>query len=105
MEAAAARLGVTIVRVPVHDTAEIEPAISAFAAAPDGGLLLTGSAPRVYFEASRLALHYRLPLMYGPSTPSNIVTEAREGVLMYHGSDFLAALAQIAGSGAGTSMG
>jgi putative ABC transport system substrate-binding protein len=88
MDAAAARLGVTIVTVPVHDTAEIEPAISAFAAAPDGGLLLTGGGPRVYFEASRLALHYRLPLMYGPSTPSTIVAEV-EGVLMSHGPDFL----------------
>jgi putative ABC transport system substrate-binding protein len=45
MDAAAARLGVAIVRVPVHDTAEIEHAISAFAAAPDGGLLLTGVPP------------------------------------------------------------
>jgi putative ABC transport system substrate-binding protein len=89
MDAAAARLGVTIVRVPVHDAAEIEPAISAFAAAPDGGLLLTGGGPRTYFEAARLALHYRLPLMYGPSTPSTIRAEAREGVLMSHGPDFL----------------
>ena len=34
MDAAAARLGVTIVRMEVRNTAEIEPAISAFAAAP-----------------------------------------------------------------------
>jgi putative ABC transport system substrate-binding protein len=27
--------------------------------------------------------------MYAPSTPSNLVAEAREGVLMYHGPDFL----------------
>jgi putative ABC transport system substrate-binding protein len=88
IDAAAARLGVTIVRVQVHDTAEIEPAISAFAAAPHGGLLLTGGGPPAYFEAARLALHYRLPLMYGPSTPSTIVGGA-EGVLMSHGPDFL----------------
>jgi putative ABC transport system substrate-binding protein len=37
MDEAAARLGVTMVRIRVKDTAEIEPAISAFAAAPQGG--------------------------------------------------------------------
>jgi putative ABC transport system substrate-binding protein len=84
MDAAAARLGVTIVRVQVHNTAEIEPAIKAFAAAPDGGLLFSGNNPRTYFEAiRRLALHYRLPLMTGPSTT------VAEGVMMSHGPDGL----------------
>ena len=86
IDAAAARLGRAIVRVQVHDTAEIEPAISAFAAAPHGGLLLTGGGSRAYSEATRLALHYRLPLMYAPATPS---TAEAEGVLMSHGADFL----------------
>jgi putative ABC transport system substrate-binding protein len=82
-DAAAARLGVTIVRMGFHDTAEIEPAISAFAAAPHGGLLATG-AGLVRFEAvMRLALHYRLPVMYGGGA---IVAE---GVLMSHGPDLL----------------
>jgi putative ABC transport system substrate-binding protein len=68
MDAAAAQLGVTIVRMTFHDTAEIEPAISAFAAAPHSGLLGTGVASRAYGEAiGRLALHYRLPLMVGGS--------------------------------------
>jgi putative ABC transport system substrate-binding protein len=35
--AAAAQLGVTIVRIPVRDAVQIEAAISAFAAEPDGG--------------------------------------------------------------------
>jgi putative ABC transport system substrate-binding protein len=85
MDAAAVRLGVTIVRVQVHNTAEIEPAISALAAAPNGGLLVTGNiASAHYFEAiRRLALHYRLPLMYGAAA---IVAE---GVMMSYGSDSL----------------
>jgi putative ABC transport system substrate-binding protein len=63
-----------------HDTAEIEPGISAFAAAPHGGLLHTGAAAPAHFEAiRRLALHYRLPLMVGAAP---IVAE---GVLMSHG--------------------
>jgi len=84
MDAAAARLGVTIVRIEVHNTAEIEPAISAFAAAPHGGLLGTGSASTAHYEAiRRLALHYRLPLMYGGAA---IVEES---ILMSHGPDAL----------------
>jgi putative ABC transport system substrate-binding protein len=84
MDAAAARLGVTIVRIEVHNTAEIEPAISAFAAAPHRGLLGTGAAAQAHFDAiKRLALHYRLPLMYGN------VSVIGEGVLMSHGRDGL----------------
>src|SRR5262249_972282 len=50
ISAAAAQLGVTIVRIPVRNAVEIEPAISAFAAEPNGGLLLTGAAGPI-FEA------------------------------------------------------
>jgi putative ABC transport system substrate-binding protein len=64
-----------------HNTAEIEPAISAFAAAPDGGLLMTGAAGSAIGEFFRLALHYALPLMNGGAA---IV---REGVLISHGPD------------------
>jgi putative ABC transport system substrate-binding protein len=84
MDAAAARLGVTIVRMRVHDTAEIEPAISAFAAAPHGGLLKTGATTPAQIDAiNRLALHYQLPLMVGPAA----IVE--EGVLMSHGPDLV----------------
>jgi putative ABC transport system substrate-binding protein len=80
MDAAAARLGVTIVNVE----AEIEPAISAFAAAPRGALLMTGAFASASVEAIvRLALHHRLPLMNGGSA---IVYE---GVLMSQGSDLV----------------
>jgi putative ABC transport system substrate-binding protein len=84
MDAAAARLGVTIVRMTFRDTAEIEPAISAFAAAPHGGLLSTGAGAPAHFDAiQRLALHYRLPLMIGAAaTPA-------EGVLMSYGRHYL----------------
>jgi putative ABC transport system substrate-binding protein len=82
IDAAAVRLGVTIVRIGFHNTAEIEPAISAFAAAPHSGLLMTGAVTRAHSEAiERLALHYRLPLMYGAST------RIEGGVLMSHGAD------------------
>jgi putative ABC transport system substrate-binding protein len=84
MDAAAAQLGVTIVRIEVHDTAEIEPAISAFAAAPHGGLLMTGAVGPASAEAIvRLALHYRLPLMRGGAAT------VAEGILMSHGPDGL----------------
>ena len=82
MDAAAARLGVTIVRMGFHNTAEIEPAISAFAASPHGGLLLTGVVARAHADAiERLAPHYRLPLMSGG------FAFVREGVLMSYGAD------------------
>jgi len=84
--AAAAQLGVTITRIPVRDAVEIEPAISAFATEPDGGLLLTGANPPPLGEAiERLALYYHLPLMRGGG--SDIA--GREGFLMYHGPDIL----------------
>jgi putative ABC transport system substrate-binding protein len=82
MDAAAARLGVTIVRMRVHDPAEIERAISALAAAPHGGLLQTGATTPAHADAiDRLALHYQLPLMVGDAA---IVAD---GVLMSHGPD------------------
>jgi putative tryptophan/tyrosine transport system substrate-binding protein len=85
--AAAAQLGVTIVRIPVRNAVEIEPAISAFAAEPGGGLLLTGAAnsSTIFGAIRRRALYYHLPSMYG-----SFPTAARaEGFLMAHGPDLL----------------
>jgi putative tryptophan/tyrosine transport system substrate-binding protein len=83
---AAAILGVTIIRTPVHSVVEIEHAISALAAEPDGGLLLTEANPPPILEAiTRLAPYYRLPLMYG----GNASAAGREGVLMAHGPDIV----------------
>jgi putative ABC transport system substrate-binding protein len=93
MDAAAARLGVTIVRMEVHNTAEIEPAISAFAATPHDRLLLSGAIPSAHSrEIRRLALHYRFPLMYGTAP---IVAE---GVLMSQGRAGLLDLVRSAAS-------
>jgi putative ABC transport system substrate-binding protein len=84
MDAAAARLGVTIVKMTFRDAAEIEPAISAFAAAPHSGLLGTGAAAPAQIDAiNRLALDYRLPLMVGGAA---IVGES---ILMSHGADLV----------------
>jgi putative tryptophan/tyrosine transport system substrate-binding protein len=82
---AGAELGVTIIRMPVRNAVEIEDAISAFAAEPDGGLLVTPVNPVSLEVIGRLALYHHLPLMlaggtgrYGP-----------EGMLMSHGPDGL----------------
>jgi putative ABC transport system substrate-binding protein len=80
--AAAAQLGVTIIRMPVRNAVEIEHAISAFAAEPAGGLLGTGDYPPAIGEAiRRLALYHHLPSMYGGSAA------AAEGLLLAHGPD------------------
>jgi putative ABC transport system substrate-binding protein len=81
IDAAAPKLGITIVRMPLRDPVDAERAISAFAAEPNGGLLLTGGG---LFRGSeealdRLALQYRLPLMSGGAAA------VREGVLMSQG--------------------
>jgi putative tryptophan/tyrosine transport system substrate-binding protein len=85
ISAAAAQLGVTIIRMPVRNAVEIEPAISAFAVEPDGGLLVTGATPPATAEAiGRLALYHHLPLMIGGGTYAG-----RTGALMAHGPDLL----------------
>jgi putative ABC transport system substrate-binding protein len=82
--AAAAQLGLTIIRMPVRNAVEIKHAISAFAAEPAGGLLVTGSYPPAIGKAiGRLALYHYLPLMYGGIA---VATEV-EWLLMSHGSD------------------
>jgi putative ABC transport system substrate-binding protein len=64
LSAAAAQLWVTFVSMPLRNAVEIEPAISAFAAEPNGGLLLEGGAAPANSEAiGRLALYHHLPLM------------------------------------------
>jgi putative tryptophan/tyrosine transport system substrate-binding protein len=82
--AAAAQLGVTITRIPVRNAVEIEPAISAFAAESDGGLLLTGQPlPIVEAPIGQLALYHHLPLMFGGSADA----AGRVGTLIAHGPD------------------
>jgi putative ABC transport system substrate-binding protein len=83
MDAAAARLGVTIVNMGFDNNSEIEPAISAFAAAPHGGLVVSGATLFRFEAIKRLALHYRLPLIWGSGKT------VAEGVLMSYGPDGL----------------
>jgi putative ABC transport system substrate-binding protein len=83
ISAAAAQLGVTIITMPVRNAVEIGPAISAFAAEPDGGLLLTGASSTIFEAIGRLALHHHLPLMYGGAAG----TAGTEGLLMAHAAD------------------
>jgi putative tryptophan/tyrosine transport system substrate-binding protein len=85
--AAAAQLGVTIIRMPVRNAVEIEDAVKAFAGEPDRGLLVTGAinalnALPISEAIDRLALYYHLPLMRGGGSDIG-----REGVLLSHGPD------------------
>jgi putative tryptophan/tyrosine transport system substrate-binding protein len=65
-KAAAAALGVEPIVAPIRDTFELESAISAHAAAPDGGLVVM---PGSFFasrsaELTALAIRHRLPSVY-----------------------------------------
>jgi putative tryptophan/tyrosine transport system substrate-binding protein len=85
--AAAAQLGVTsIPGMPVRNAAEAEHAISAFAAEPNGGLLVTPVNTVSLEVIGRLALYHHLPLMLaGGSGRSR--APLPEGVLLAHGAD------------------
>jgi len=74
--------------MPIRNAVEIEPAISAFAAEPDGGLLLTGPGLNPIFEPiGRLALYHHLPLMYGGALLPAKSFAGSDGFLMSHGPD------------------
>ena len=65
-EAAAPALRMTVIAAGVHNAAEIEPAITSFAAGSDGGVI---AAPHVIIGPSRdliaaLATRHRLPCVY-----------------------------------------
>jgi putative ABC transport system substrate-binding protein len=66
IDAAAPRLGIKIIRIPLRSPAEIEADISEFAAEPNGALLWTGVLSTAQQEAVRRAvLRNRLPEMRG----------------------------------------
>ena len=84
IQAVAPLLGMEVVAVNVRDAAEIERRITAFASAPNGGLVMTGGAgdgsSRVDFQAcsaapttGRLPLRYHVDdgglVSYGPDLP------------------------------------
>ena len=83
IEAAAKVLGVKAVRTPYRNAAELERAIDAFAAEPNGGLIMLPPPP---FPSNRelinrLALKHRLPTMYQSKY------YAAEGSMMGYGAD------------------
>jgi putative ABC transport system substrate-binding protein len=83
IDAAAPHFALTIVRIPLRNPVDIE-RISAFAAEPNGAMLLIGvtaSAPVKREAIERLALQYRLPAMYGGGNP------VEDGLLMSQGPD------------------
>jgi putative tryptophan/tyrosine transport system substrate-binding protein len=82
---AAATLAAELSATPVHDEAEIEAAVSAFAREPDGGLI---AAPDPFVNSHRalivgLAERYRLPAIYG------FQHFVKEGGLISYGPDTL----------------
>ena len=82
IETAAPSLSVQPVAVPVHATADIEPALEGFARAPNGGLMLptdsfTGLRGQLIAD---LAARYRLPSI---ATNSQF---PKQGGLMYYGA-------------------
>ena len=86
IEAAAAKLAITIIREPYrNDAAEMERAIDAFAAEPNGALLMTGTRPPTPISDAilRQAVQHQLPTMVGSGRV------VREGILMSYGPDAL----------------
>jgi putative ABC transport system substrate-binding protein len=86
IDAAADVLGVKAMRTPYRNAAELERAIDAFAAEPNGGLVMVPPPPSSSSREliNRLAEKYRLPTIYssrdyGPA----------EGGMMSYGSDGL----------------
>ena len=78
IESAATQLSATTVRTPFRNSAEIESAVEAFAAEPNGALILTGPipGPAEFGTIQRLALKHRLPLVYQLTGEGVLITYA-----------------------------
>jgi putative ABC transport system substrate-binding protein len=85
IQAAAPALGVELSAIGVRDAGEIEGGIAAFARSPNGGLVVTGSAPAAVHShlIVALAAHHKLPAAYF----ARFVVAA--GGLISYGPDFL----------------
>jgi putative ABC transport system substrate-binding protein len=83
IDAAADVLGVKAIRTPYRNAADLERAIDAFAAEPNGGLVLVPPPPRGNNREliNRLALKYRLP------TIAQNKYDAASGAMISYGSD------------------
>jgi putative tryptophan/tyrosine transport system substrate-binding protein len=82
---AGAKLGVQVSKTPFRNADEIERAVTAFAAEPGGGLIVLPSAPLPPERQvlNRLAVHYRLPIIYQDRS------FAVEGGLLSYGADMV----------------
>jgi putative ABC transport system substrate-binding protein len=76
---------VEITPVGLHDTAEIERAVAAFARSPNGGLIVTAGAATVHYSnlIVTLAARHRLPAVYNERS-----FVAADGLISY-GPDFV----------------
>jgi putative ABC transport system substrate-binding protein len=86
IETAAAKLAITIIREPFRiDAAEMERAIDAFAAEPNGALLITGVRPPTPISDAilRQAVQHQLPTLLGSGRL------VQDGLLMSYGPDVL----------------
>jgi putative ABC transport system substrate-binding protein len=85
IEAAAPSFAVQVIAASVHDAADIERAINAFAREPNSGLLVSpDTTPTLHRQLIiELAARYRLPAIYGHRT---IIAE---GGLISYGSDIV----------------
>jgi putative tryptophan/tyrosine transport system substrate-binding protein len=91
IEAAAARYSVKAIRIIVRNSAEIAPAIDAFATEPDGGIIVVPPVqilPSATQMIARLALQHRLPTFYSAKLPG----VADQGGLMSYGAADIADL-------------
>ena len=83
IEAVATLYGVQVIWVPYHTAVELEHAIGAFAAEPNGGLIVLPGYRALRQTTYRLAAEYRLPAIYQDDT------FVKEGGLMSYGPNFL----------------
>src|SRR5262245_324045 len=83
IDTAAEVLGVKAIRTPYRNAAELERALDAFAAEPNGGLVMVPPPPALGHRevVNRLAIKYRLPAIYSSKYPP------AEGGLMGYGAD------------------
>jgi putative tryptophan/tyrosine transport system substrate-binding protein len=84
IEAAATAIAVKAIRTRVHNTAEIAGAIEAFAAEPNGGLIVVPPLTTSKVDRDlimRLAVQHGLPAIYGDKG------SVKQGGLLFYGTD------------------
>jgi len=93
IQAMAPSLGIEVIPINLRDADELERSVAAFARVPNGGLVVTPSAPTLLHRnlIVTLAARYKLPAIYAERTFT-----AGEGLVSY-GADFLNQYRQAAG--------